>query len=108
MKEEKLSEFKRLGTQEFGEELSDVHFDHPATRSSWSDPPRKAPHVKSIKSDAENSAANNEQATDGKQSNDVTQQLLPLFTLLMRDPPEGHDFATCPVCKRYGITSLEA
>lgn len=34
-------------------------------------------------------------------------QLLPLFQLLMRNPAAQHDFGACPVCKRYGITSLE-
>jgi hypothetical protein len=32
--------------------------------------------------------------------------LLPLFRLLIREPPPDHDFNTCPVCKRHGITSI--
>jgi hypothetical protein len=43
-----------------------------------------------------------------EEDDDEIQQLLPLFRLLVREPPEGHDFATCPVCKRHGITGLEA
>jgi hypothetical protein len=42
------------------------------------------------------------------EDDDDIQRLLPLFRLLVREPPEGHDFATCPVCKRHGITDLEA
>jgi hypothetical protein len=32
--------------------------------------------------------------------------LLALLRLLMREPPPGHDFKTCPICKRYGITEI--
>lgn len=32
--------------------------------------------------------------------------LTPLFTLLMRQPPKDHDFHTCPMCQRYGITEI--
>jgi hypothetical protein len=32
--------------------------------------------------------------------------LVPLFQLLLRQPPPDHDFATCPICKRYGITTI--
>lgn len=32
--------------------------------------------------------------------------LTPLFTLLMRQPPKDHDFRTCPICQRYGITEI--
>ena len=32
--------------------------------------------------------------------------LLPLLRLLTREPPLGHDFKTCPVCKRYGIKQI--
>ncbi len=32
--------------------------------------------------------------------------LLALFRLLVREPPRDHDFRTCPVCKRYGITKI--
>jgi hypothetical protein len=33
-------------------------------------------------------------------------ELLALFRLLVREPPPDHDFATCPICKRYGITTI--
>ena len=33
-------------------------------------------------------------------------ELLALFRLLLREPPVDHDFRTCPVCKRYGITGI--
>jgi hypothetical protein len=33
-------------------------------------------------------------------------ELLALFRLLTREPPPDHDFKTCPICKRYGITSI--
>jgi hypothetical protein len=33
-------------------------------------------------------------------------ELLTLLRLLVREPPPDHDFATCPTCKRYGITSI--
>jgi hypothetical protein len=32
--------------------------------------------------------------------------LLALFRLLVREPPRDHDFRTCPICKRYGITKI--
>lgn len=32
--------------------------------------------------------------------------LLALFRLLVREPPRDHDFNTCPICKRYGITKI--
>lgn len=32
--------------------------------------------------------------------------LMPLFTLLVRQPPKDHDFRTCPICQRYGITEI--
>jgi hypothetical protein len=32
--------------------------------------------------------------------------LVALFRLLLREPPADHDFKTCPLCKRYGITSI--
>jgi hypothetical protein len=33
-------------------------------------------------------------------------ELIALFRLLVREPPPDHDFRTCPICKRYGITSI--
>jgi len=32
--------------------------------------------------------------------------IVALFRLLMREPPKDHDFRTCPVCERHGITSI--
>lgn len=32
--------------------------------------------------------------------------LIPLFRLLMKRPPADHDFRTCPICTRYGITEI--
>ena len=32
--------------------------------------------------------------------------LILLFRLLTRQPPADHDFRTCPICKRYGITEI--
>ena len=32
--------------------------------------------------------------------------LVALFRLLLKNPPPEHDFKTCPICKRYGITSI--
>jgi hypothetical protein len=32
--------------------------------------------------------------------------LIPLFRLLAKQPPSDHDFNTCPICKRYGITGI--
>lgn len=53
---------------------------------------------------------------DGKQQDVGTPQsktapepspeLLALFRLLMREPPADHDFGTCLICKRYGITGI--
>jgi hypothetical protein len=33
-------------------------------------------------------------------------EIVALFRLLMREPPSDHDFRTCPICKRYGITEI--
>jgi len=49
-----------------------------------------------------------DQTSATEESDDEIHRLLPLFRLLVREPPEGHGFATCPVCKRHGITGLEA
>jgi hypothetical protein len=32
--------------------------------------------------------------------------LVALFRLLLREPLPDHDFKTCPICKRYGITRI--
>jgi hypothetical protein len=40
-------------------------------------------------------------------NDDEIQRLLPLFRLLVREPPAEHDFATCSICKRHGIKGLE-
>jgi len=37
---------------------------------------------------------------------DELDELLPLLRLLLREPPEGHDFKTCPICRRWGITHI--
>lgn len=36
----------------------------------------------------------------------IDPSLIALFRLLTRQPPADHDFATCPICKRYGIESI--
>ena len=33
-------------------------------------------------------------------------ELLPLFRLLTREPPKGHDFKSCPLCKEFGIDRI--
>jgi hypothetical protein len=33
-------------------------------------------------------------------------ELLTLLRLLTKNPPPDHDFGTCPICKRYGITEV--
>jgi len=32
--------------------------------------------------------------------------VIPLFRLLMKQPPADHDIRTCPICTRYGITEI--
>lgn len=32
--------------------------------------------------------------------------LIALLRLLTREPPAGHDFKTCPICKRHGIERI--
>ena len=41
-----------------------------------------------------------------KQEEHAPSDLLPLFRLLMKEPPQGHDFKTCAVCKQYGIDPI--
>ena len=48
-------------------------------------------------------------ASDSQQANDKESpryDLTPLFALLVRQPPKDHDFRTCPICQRYGITEI--
>ena len=33
-------------------------------------------------------------------------ELLPLFRLLTKEPPKGHDFKTCPLCRQFGIDRI--
>jgi hypothetical protein len=33
-------------------------------------------------------------------------ELVALMRLLLKEPPPDHDFATCPICKKYGITEI--
>lgn len=33
-------------------------------------------------------------------------EVVALFRFLMKEPPQDHDFRTCPTCKRYGITGI--
>ncbi len=37
---------------------------------------------------------------------DEPNALLALLRLLTREPQPGHDFKTCAICKRYGITQI--
>jgi len=40
------------------------------------------------------------------QKEPIPTELISLFRILLRKPPQGHDFKTCPVCKKYGITKI--
>jgi hypothetical protein len=33
-------------------------------------------------------------------------ELVALLRVLLQEPPIGHDFATCPICRRYGIARI--
>lgn len=33
-------------------------------------------------------------------------ELIALFRILTKEPPPDHDFNTCPICKRFGLTSI--
>jgi hypothetical protein len=41
-----------------------------------------------------------------KEGDNDLDSLLPLFRLLVRQPPKDHDFKACPICQRYGITKV--
>jgi len=58
----------------------------------------REPTVKQIKSGDEPASKN---AENGNRAD-----LIALFRLLLREPPPDHDFKTCPICKRYGITHI--
>jgi len=47
-----------------------------------------------------------EQESNEEEQCKTLRDLLPLFRLLMREPPQGHDFKTCPLCKRHGIDRI--
>jgi len=56
----------------------------------------------------DNSPANKECEKEPKQEETVPSapELLPLFRLLMKEPPQEHDFKACAVCKQYGIDRI--
>jgi len=64
-------------------------------------------HIAS-ESDRRQNLSTTDESKAEDESNDGIQRLLPLFQLLVREPPKGHDFASCPICKTHGIDSLEA
>lgn len=33
-------------------------------------------------------------------------ELIALFRILTKEPAPDHDFNTCPICKRFGLTSI--
>jgi hypothetical protein len=43
---------------------------------------------------------------DDRQKDAERPELVALFRLLMREPPADHDFRTCPICKRHGISRI--
>lgn len=59
---------------------------------------------------AKRKAANRTKRADHEETNITNNSdradLVALFRLLLREPPPDHDFKTCPLCKRYGITSI--
>jgi hypothetical protein len=44
--------------------------------------------------------------TKSSEREHTSAEIVALLRLLTREPPPGHDFATCPICKRYGITKI--
>jgi len=52
-----------------------------------------------------NAAAQTQKDTEISQSSEQFDSLA-LFRLLTREPPSDHDFRTCPICTRYGITEI--
>ena len=40
------------------------------------------------------------------QKEPIPAELISLFRILLKKPPQGHDFKTCPVCKKYGIAEI--
>jgi hypothetical protein len=51
------------------------------------------------------SAAAHKEATDDRQDSEQPAQVA-LFRLLMREPSADHDFRTCQICRRFGITTI--
>jgi hypothetical protein len=37
----------------------------------------------------------------------VPAELIALFRILLKEPPPDHNFETCEICKRHGITQLD-
>jgi len=50
--------------------------------------------------------ANKHEREPPAQKEPIPAELIPLFRVLLRKPPQGHDFKTCPVCKKYAITEI--
>lgn len=36
----------------------------------------------------------------------LSAELVILIKALLKEPPPNHDFATCPLCKKFGITRI--
>jgi hypothetical protein len=47
-----------------------------------------------------------DQGTERPDQQNERGALIALLRLLTREPPPGHDFKTCPVCKKYGVTRI--
>jgi hypothetical protein len=41
-----------------------------------------------------------------KEAKAVPVELVLLIKALLKEPPADHDFATCPLCQKYGITRI--
>jgi len=45
-----------------------------------------------------------EEGADAKKED--ASDILPLFRILLKNPPPEHDCKACPICRKYGITEL--
>jgi len=48
----------------------------------------------------------NEESTAKNGGKTEPADVVALFRLLLREPTSDHNFATCPTCKRYGLTRI--
>ena len=97
---------------EITRQMATIHLASNASFAIFSSPVRRIGCVVMMKSKGSKGNSNAETSKQEAQGPKLLSpgaaraELLTLVRLLMREPPPDHDFQTCPICKRYGISSI--